>query len=110
MKIQKIIYLFVICSFVLIQPTVAALAPSWEQKTIVIDHLDNEGRVVALDGTIFEIISGKVKKQAQVYKKRSVHVLYTNMGEKYVASKLKPATEPPFVIPTLTVKKKTTPE
>ncbi len=107
---MKIIYLLVICSFILTQPVVAALAPSWEQKIIVVDHLDQDGRVIALDGTVFEIRSAEMRKQALAYQKQSVHILYVNMGGKYVASELKLATEPPFVIPLLEVKKKNTPE
>jgi len=107
---MKIIYLFFICGFFLVQSVGATLIPSFEQKTIVVDHLDNKGRLIALDGTVFELISPEVKKQARMYKKQSVHVLYMNMGGKYVVSEMKSAIDPLFVIPARVPKKKTTPK
>lgn len=109
MIVKKSIFLIVFMSFVLIQPVFAALAVSMDQKTIVINQIVDGETIIALDGSVYEILSSKVLKQVQKLKNQEVHVLYVEMGDKMILAELKLATEPLFVIPELPVSENSEP-
>lgn len=91
--------LAVVSLFIFTQPVYSALLASLEQKVITIDHFVDNKKIIALDGSVFEINSPKVLKNAKKFVGQQIHVLYVNMGNKFIVSDLKPATNPPFTIP-----------
>ena len=103
---RKSIFLMSLICLVLIQPAFAALAVSMDQKIIVINQIVDDKMIIALDGSVFEISSSEAIKQVRKLKNQQVHILYVDIGDKMILSELKPATEPPFVIPKLGVSKK----
>jgi len=110
MNVSKIICFFVVSSLFSIQPLYAALAPSWKQQVIVVDHFDRDGGIVSFDGTIFEISSAEMKKKAQGYMNKTVHILFVDMGDRYVALEMKLASEPPFSLPAKASEKRHSPQ
>jgi len=100
MKSKKtILSLIALSLFFVTQPAYSALFTSLEQKTITIDRFENNQKLIALDGSIYEINSAELLKKAQTLTNQQAHVLYVKMGDKLILSDLKSAMEPPFRIP-----------
>lgn len=81
------------------QPAFARLIATYDQALITIEQIEDEGNIVAEDGTIFAVHSPELIQKAKAFKKQQVRILYVVMGEKNTITKIKPAATPPFEVP-----------
>jgi len=100
MKIySSFIYIAIFIGLILVQPVCAKLVASYCQAVIIIDQVEDSGKIIAEGGGILEVNSPELIKEAKAFKKQQIRVLYMVMGEKKFITELKPVTAPPFTIP-----------
>jgi len=89
------------------QPAHAKLVAVYDQAIITIIQINQTGDILTADGTNYKIITPSALNTAIKLKNQQARALYILMGEKREITAIKPITEPPFKIPSITLPKKT---
>lgn len=97
-----LLFLTLFSGLVLSQPAHAKLAAVYDQAIITITQINQTGVVLAADGANYKIISTATLNKAKDFENLQSRALYVLMGEKREIIALKPITEPPFTLPSVT--------
>jgi len=105
---SSFVCIFVFVGLILVLPAYAKLVATYDQAIITIDQIEDDGKIIAENGTIFAVHLSELINDARAFKKKQVRVLYVVMGEKNTIAEIKPAVAPPFEIPARAISREAT--